>query len=285
MSIGPSVIASTLLGGLFDRESGREANKAQLQANQATINAQRRSRDEARQDLTGTVGPVETTLIPGGGYESRFTRGSGPDILTGGDVFRAGAANKASRDFALTIPDVPSAQGIIDRDNTLEQSATDEAYDLATRRARQQGDPNSTNFNPNLLEALARVSDQTRTNREQNAYNLFQGSRASDVGNLQAQITANQALAPDIRGVGTTASAIGSQLPLPSRSIDSGATVGPAAASNFISQMLQAQAGERERENQFELIRALGNEGGFTNERPAVASLRRNALAPPGSAS
>jgi len=282
MAIGTGLILGGVAGGLADIFTGRESNKALQRANQATINAQRQSREEARQDLTGTAGNVQTTRDPGGGFSSSFTRGSSGDIFNRGDVGRAGTANDLSRNFALTIPDVPSAQGIIDRDNTLLQSSTDEAFNRATLRERQQGDPNSTNFNPNLVEALARVSDQTRTNREQNAYNLFQGSRASDVGNLQAQITANQALAPDIRGVGTTASAISSQLPLPPRAIDSGSTVGPAAASNLIAQLMQAQAGERERENQFALIRAIGDEGGFSNVGPAAASVRRSELVPFG---
>jgi hypothetical protein len=257
------IIASSVLGGLFDRESAKSTNKANLAANAATIADAQRSREEARNSLTGTAGDVGTTRNAFGGFDSQFTPGSSSDILKQGDVDRATASNTAGSDFKFTIPDLNAAQGTVDRDNALAQSGVDNAFDRATLKTRQTGSPGSSNFDSNLFKAQGDVADKLKMNREQQAINLLNTTKNADLGILQNQIVANQALAPGIKGPGTSASTINASIPLAPQTPDVSGAVDTATGSNLVAQIMQQQALEDNRKSNLDTIRTLGNAGYF----------------------
>jgi hypothetical protein len=264
--VANSFIAGSLLGGLLDRETANQTNKANLQANAASIADAQRSRDESRQALTGTAGNVQTTQNAGGGFTSEFKRGSSGDILNRGDVGRAGALNDLSTNFKLNVPNLSAAQGIVDRDNALAQSGVDNAFNRAALKTRQIGSPGSSNFDSNLFRAQGDVADQLKANREQSALSLLQQSNAGDIGNLQQAITANQSQAPAIKGVGPSAAQINAQIPLAARTSDLGGATTTAVGSNLVSQIKQQAALEDSRAGQLALIRALGDQGAFSRK-------------------
>ena len=267
MAFSKEKVATGLLGALFDRDNTAKLADAQQASTAATIADQQRSRDESRKSLTGTSGNVETTQNAGGGFDSGFTRGSGDDLLNIGDEGRANTSNQAGADFNFTVPNLGAAQGIVDRDNALAQSGVDRSFNQATLRSQQTGSPGSTNFNPNLLRAQGDVADKLRMNRERDAIGLLQGSQQGDLATLSQQIAANQPLAPDIKGVGPSASTINSTIPLASRVSDPTNAATGLAGSNLIAQLQQQQALEDSKQDQLAMVRALGDAGAW-NKAP-----------------
>jgi hypothetical protein len=268
MPISGPMIAGVLASGLMDRETAKSTNKANILANRESIQDAQRSRDESRRALTGTAGNVQTSMTPGGGFDSQFLKGTSGDILNRGDVGRAGAANRASNDFKFNLPNMGAAQGMVDRDNALAQSSFDDSFNKAMLRNTQAGGQGgvgsaSSNYAPKLAGDLGRVADSLRLNREQNALGLLQGSQEKDISNLQQQIQANASLAPSIQGVGPSAAQINAQIPLAARTSDLGGAVNSAAGGNIVSQIMQQQALEDSQAKQLQLIRTLGNQGAF----------------------
>ena len=267
VATGP-FLAGVLASGLMDRETAKNTNKANIQANRESIADAQRSREESRNALTGTAGNVQTSRTPGGGFDTQFLKGSSGDILNRGDVGRAGAANAASTDFKFNLPNMSAAQGMVDRDNALAQSSFDDSFNKAMLRNTQAGGQGgvgsaSSNYAPKLAGDLGRVADSLRLNREQNALGLLQGSQEKDISNLQKQIQANASLAPAITGVGPSAAQINAQIPLAARTSDLGGAVNSATGGNIVSQIMQQQALDDSQARQLQLIRTLGNQGAF----------------------
>lgn len=264
-------IGGSLIGGLFDRETANQTNKAKLASAAQDRDLTREMHDKTfKQDL-GTVGTTQTSLNQYGGKNVINTPGSANDLLEKGDVGRAQAANSAGSDFKFTLPNLGVAQGVIDRDNALAQSSVDNAFNTATLRYNQgpgaNGQKNlgsaSSNFQPGLLKAQGDVADKLRLNREQNAIGLLQGSQQGDLKTLQQQILANQSLATDLKNPVTTQFA---QMPFNKQPSDLSNAITPAVGSNFIAQLQQQQAGADAQANQLAIIRALGDQGAFSRK-------------------
>jgi hypothetical protein len=234
--------ATGLLGALVDKSNTDKLAASQQAAVGKTIDDQRRSRDEARMGLTGTAGDVTTSINPDLSFDSQFAPDSSSALLKEGDLARAGALNTATGGFDFTLPDLPTAQGVVDRDNALAQSGVDNAFNRAALKTRQAGSPGSSNFDSNLFRAQGDVADKLKANREQTAIGLLQGSQQGDLKTLQAQIQANQAQAPAIQGVGPSAAQVNAQIPLASQVTDPSSASTGLAASNLIAQIAQQKA-------------------------------------------
>ena len=260
----------SVLGTFFDNKTAKETNKANVQASEGTIEDALASREEARRALTGTAGDVGTVQTADGGFNSQFTPGTSSSILKQGDIGRANTSNALNENFKFNVPDLGTAQGIVDRDNALAQRSFDEQFNKATLRQTQEGGQGglgaeNANFNPRLADTMARIADDFRLNREQNADAFLNSSQAGQLNNLQNAIASNQAQAPSIAGVGGTASAIPSQIPLAPQTPDLGGTLNTASGSNFLRELQQRQALEAEQAKSDELINRLLTSGAFNS--------------------
>ena len=266
-----SAIAGGLIGGAFDKKAGDATNKANLLANRETINAQAANQEKSLNALQGSTPDATTTRNADGGFDTAFTRGGSSDLLAQGDVGRANAANSASSNFNFKLPDLASAQGVVDRDNSIAQSGFDKAFNQATLRERQATGGIDSGFNGRTATALGEVSDKLRTNREQTALNLFDQSRNNDTSLLQQQISANQRLAPQLNPVGATASASIAQSPPPAQIANLSGAITPAAGSNLVAQIQQQIANDEAQQRQMAFIRQLGDQGYFNGGKNVIS--------------
>jgi hypothetical protein len=257
-------ITTGIIGGLFDRNTAKATNSANVEANRANIAAQAANQEKGLQALTGSTPDATTTRTPDGGFNTAFTPGGSSDVLFQGDIGRAGALNRASENFGFKLPNLASAQGVVDRDNALAQRSFDEAFEQATLRGRQATGDIDTGYNSRTATALGDVANKLRTNREQSALNLFDQSGNNDLSRLQQQITSNQRQSPQLSSVGGTAANLIAQSP-PSATISnlSGA-VNSAAGSNFIAQIQQRIALDEAEDRKLNVIRALGDAGAWS---------------------
>ena len=272
-----SVISAggSLLGGLLDRETSSQINSGNVAANNATIAGQAASREGAMDALTGTVGDVGTTRNSGGGFDTQFTPGSSSDVLKQGDLQRALTNNELTNNFSLNVPDVATAQGIVDRDNALVQSSFDDQANRAVLRQTQEGGQagigaGNSSFNPRLMDTLARVSDSFRLNREQGAHQFLNSDNSAQIGALQQQLALNNPQAPNMTGVGGMAAAVNGQIPMPAVTPDVGGAATSAAGSNLISQLMMQQTGREQQARQDDMFNRLLASGSFSQQAPVM---------------
>lgn len=267
MDLFDSILSSVVggaVGGLFDSKTAKATNNANLAANRENIAAQAANQEKGLNALAGSTNDFTTTRNANGGFDTKFNLGGSGDILNQGDIGRANALNKASTDFNFKLPNLSSAQGVVDRDNSIAQSSFDKAFNDATLRQRQSSGAIDSGFNARTATALGEVSDKLRTNREQSALNLFDQSRNNDLSTLQQQITANQRQAPQLNPVGSTAANVIAQSPPAAQIANLSGAITPAAGSNFIAQLQQQIAAGEAHDRQLELFRTLGNQGVFS---------------------
>ena len=266
-------VTGALVGTIADKLAGDEVNEANLAA-QAAENRAKDEKLKMGMNLAGTSGTDFATrkfneqggvdLSQVGGPTAAKVRG----VATEGDLQRQLAANEATRNFRFNVPDMSTAQGLVDRDNALTQSTVDRMYNQAALGTRQTGlGPASSNYSANLMDAMGRVSDKTKFNREQEAASLLQTSQNQDLKNLIAQ---RQALALDAPAPpftdpnpGATAAQVVTQMPTRTYIPDVGPALPFRAGGSLTQQIMQQLALEDERANRYKTLRQLGDAGAF----------------------
>lgn len=259
-----------ILGSILGGVSASETNEANIAANQANIAAAKANQEKGLQALTGGDAFQTTTRTPGGGFD--VTQPGAPFAAEArtdrafGDIERAGQVNRATNDFAFTLPNLSSAQGIVDRDiANLKTSTIDPGIDALTKQlTRASGGLNISGFPALNAQGLGQLASQFDLNRETNALDLFNKQGEADLS-LLSQIIASfqpQERAPGFTtgGPGGTAANVIAQTP-PARTVpDLGGAIPFAAGGNLFGQ-LQAQ---EERDKSRELLeRLLKNQGIF----------------------
>ena len=272
MGIGAGLAA----GGLLDYITGREYNEA-LQKKTAADQAMVKEKEGRALGMLGTSGTDFTTrnLNPSGQGIIEKQRGGGTaatvrDTAVGGDLQRQLAANAATRDFNFSVPDLATAQGIVDRDNALTQGIRDRMFHQAALRTGQTDlGQASSDYSANLMDAMSRASDQTKFNREQQAGELLQKSQAGDINNLIKFLQAQQLHFPapqyQDRTPGSTAAQVITQMPTRDFAVDASPIgLGAQAGSNLIGQLMAYNQAEQDKKDQAALIRQLGDAGAFS---------------------
>ena len=118
------------------------------------------------------------------------------------------------------------------------------------------------------MDAMGRVSDKTRFNREQEAVELLRKSQEGDVNNLIKELQARQLHFPapqyQDRTPGATAAQIITQMPTRDFAVNASPLgLGAKAGSNLVGQLMAYEQTEADRRAQADLIRQLGDAGAF----------------------
>ena len=117
------------------------------------------------------------------------------------------------------------------------------------------------------MDAMGRVSDKTKLNREQQAASLLQTSQNQDLKNLMALRQAYDLDAPAPAftdpNPGATAAQVATQMPTRTYIPDMSTAMPFRAAGNLSQQIMQQLALEDERRDRGEMIRQLGDAGAF----------------------
>lgn len=236
-------LPSILGGGLFDVLAGREANKANQAANQASIEAQAANQEKGLQALTGTT-PTQTVTREGGGFNVDFTPGGSADILNQSDITSAGRIGDVRGGFNFTLPDLAASKGLIQQDiNTNREFATDSLNDFFANQSRKFGGLNISGEQPATIDAVRKLFAGLDLGGNERALNLLQSSQQGDLQTLLQQIQANMPLAPTLTNPSGTAANVIAQSPPPATSPDIGlGTLLPAAGSNILSVLQQQEA-------------------------------------------
>ena len=254
--------------------AGRDASKAQTDANQANIAAQAANQEKSLQALTGTTPFSSTTRTPEGGFDVSFgpageAAAEARRKLAVGDVARADKFNETSS-AVPTFGSIGSAKDYLSRDTNRGRANFMDQINNLTARDRQLGTGIPST---NDLGRLAPAYRQFET-ADVDALNLFnqQGTadraRLTDIQNLNRP----QAPAPSFtdKGPGSIAAQAIYSTPPPSTIPDMSGAVGYKAVGNYLTDMAardrMAAADQRYWDSQNKLIAALagrqvGNEG------------------------
>ena len=253
--------------------SGREANKANVSANQANNAA---TLALQKQLLNTTTPFTQTTSSPGAGTVTSLAperTGALSDAFDTESVEGATnlqnaiARNVAFQSFSPAVADLPAARGIVQSDRDLQQAEFDKGRtDIVSALARTKG--GTSNFEPATTDAIARFTNSLRLGNETDAINLFQGSLSNDIGNLtnlNAALTAGQQ-GPKIPGFtgetgqGAAANAVNAAGRINIQPNVSG-VLAPAAASAFIGDLSQSARNQAGSQNLIEAVRLLQEQG------------------------
>jgi len=211
-------------------------------------------------------------ITPEGGLEKTFT-GSAPasalrtrDIQTGTDVEGARRQQDALNQFNFEVPDFATAQGLVQGDINLQREAfSDEADKLAIMRNRAGGGIENTGVPGQYLGDLQKALAQLDFGKTTKAMDLYTGSQANQLANLQAYINANKPLGPSAPGFdpinAATAVQTAGNVPLPQTPVNQGGAALPMAIGSVAKRL-----GERDQTNQILAAlrnRQLGNTGIF----------------------
>ena len=274
MGIDAGIGTGLVVGGLLDYLGGQEYNKA-LQEKTAADQAMAAKKEGRALGTLGTSGTAFTTrnLNQSGGSDEKQLGGATAAKVrsagAAGDLQRQLESNALTRDFKFNIPDMATAQGMVDRDSILAQGLIDQQYNKATLREQQKPlGRGSSDYNANLMDAMGRVSDKTRFNREQEAVELLRKSQEGDVNNLIKELQARQLHFPapqyQDRTPGATAAQIITQMPTRDFAVNASPLgLGAKAGSNLVGQLMAYEQTEADRRAQADLIRQLGDAGAF----------------------
>ena len=139
MGIDAGIGTGLVVGGLLDYLGGQEYNKA-LQEKTAADQAMAAKKEGRALGTLGTSGTDCTTrnLNQYGGSDEKQLGGATAAKVrsagAAGDLQRQLESNALTRDFKFNIPDMASAQGMVDRDSILAQGLIDQQYNKATLR-------------------------------------------------------------------------------------------------------------------------------------------------------
>jgi hypothetical protein len=265
-------VASAVGLGFLGSKTAAETNKANLAANRETIAAQaaNQARATSALNLTGPFGGPKLDPETGGfisvqpgGQDAATARSS----LAFGDVGRAGRLNELGTGFGYTVPKLSDAQGIIDRENALQQTLYDKGLSdiVASRQRTSQGIqlPNSP-FEAATADAIGRFAAQNRLGSERDAIDLYNKARAADIGVLQQGQIANQPQAGfpafTTGGPGATAANVIAQTPPKAVTPDIGGAVPYQAAGGVVQDIMRQEQSRQENKNFLEALRLLGNQ-------------------------
>ena len=259
-----------LVGGGLDLFAGQEANTATLEAAKINAQAQKFNQNEALNALQGSDAFTNISRNAAGGFDVKQQGGADAattrSTLAAGDPARALKLNAADTNFNFQLPQLSDAQGIVSRDNTLQQGQFDKGVaDVIGSRRRSFGGIENTGETPATIDALARFSDANRFGGEREALDLFNKSGLADIGlkNAIKASLASQAPAPGFTtgGPGGAAANVIVQSPPPNVPVDLGSTLPFAAGGNIVKQLQQAEQARTDNENFLEALRTLGNQG------------------------
>jgi hypothetical protein len=262
------------IGAGLDFMASKDINEANQKRDAANIQATKEREGALRRDVNN-FGTDFSTSTDASGVRNLAQRGGGDaatarEAATFGDVGRINNINDLTANFSPTVNSLEDARGIIGRDRELQQSSILEPglNKLAEANKRQFGGLNNSGASIPFMDRLKELFDSTRIGGEQDAINLFQGSGQNDLSNLQQAIAANalHAPAPGFQGEAGSAAPFIAQTPVAQAQFsDVGGAAGALAGSNLFAQLAQQQAGRDAQNNQLALIRALGDEGAFSN--------------------
>tara|TARA_R100001594_G_scaffold41729_1_gene73662 strand:- start:2094 stop:2945 length:852 start_codon:yes stop_codon:yes gene_type:complete len=266
-------ITGALVGTLSDKLAGDKLNEANLAA-RAAENQAKDEKFKTGLNLAGTSGTDFSTrnFNAAGGID--LNQAGGPTaanvrkLATIGDYGKQQAVNEAISNFKPTIPNLAAAQGMVDRDNALTQSTVDRMYDQAVlKRGQTPLGATSSNYNASLMDAIGRVSDKTKFNREQQAASLQQTSLNQDLKNLMALRQAHTLDAPAPAftdpNPGATAAQVATQMPTRTYDADLSEVTPYASGSKLTQTLMQQMALEDADRKRADLIRQLGDAGAF----------------------
>ena len=235
-------------GGLLSYLSGREANKANLAANKAAINAQERRAGEVA--ATGNIrgGPLGSqSFDPERGFTQDFgssgaaaARGLGTRQAT--DEASATRVKDALGNFKLNIPTLADARGIVEGERNDQNRIISDTLGQRQLENRRLFRDTNTGADANLIAQIGRLN--TNLPGQAEAVNLFQQSQGADLGNLQRTIAAYQPQGlkaenypqPSLGGTSTLA-----QIPIQQPTPDLSGTLAPANLGNLFQQLANAE--------------------------------------------
>ena len=259
--------------GLLGGKTAAETNKANLAANRENIAAQAANQEKAIGSLQD-VGPFGSTLRDPatGGFTS--TQPGAPSAararttLATGDIDRAGRLNELGSGFNYTVPTLPAAQGVIDRENALQQTLYDRGLDqlLASRQRTGEGiQPANSPFEAATADAIGRFAAQNRLGSKRDAIDLFNKARAADIGVLREGIAANQPQAGfpafTTGGPGAQAANVIAQTPPRAAVPDIGGAIPFQATGGVVQDVMRQEQARQQNKNFLEALRLLGNQG------------------------
>ena len=258
--------------GLLGGKTASETNKANLAANQQNIAAQAANQARATGALNLTTPFGSTLQDPDtGGFTS--TQPGGPSAATArtklatGDIGRAGRLNELGAGFDYTVPTLPAAQGVINRENALQQTLYDRGLNKILESRQRTGEgiqPANSPFEGATADAIGRFAAQNRLGSERDAIDLFNKARAADIGVLQQGQIANQPQAGfpafTASGPGSTAANVIAQTPPRAAVPDIGGAVPFQAAGSVVQDVMSQERARESNKNYLEALRLLGNQ-------------------------
>lgn len=262
--VASSFIAGSLLGGLLDRETANATNEANLKLSDKNQKFALDRQESAQKALTGNVGDVYTSRTPEGGFKTDFGLDTSSALLKGGDFNRAKNVNALSEAGPNLLTEQLARNAVIG-DQQQAQGQFDNAYNTAFLRANQAGSPGSTSTDRNKIGALGDVADKLRLNTNANTEQFMNTANTNRLKNFQAALNVHKPQAPDLEGVGPSASTPYTQIPIPGGTPDlSGATTS-GVSSNFIKEIQKQAALEDSRAEQNKLFDRLIKSGAFNS--------------------
>lgn len=264
------MVVPTILGGLFDYAGAKELAGATTEA--AKIN--QAGAKERFGQILGTANQADPfgtqRLTPEGGLEKTFT-GTGAasalrtrDIQTGTDVESARRQQEGLRDLKFTVPDYPTAQGLVQGDINLQREALGtEADKLAIMWNKAGGGIKNPGIPGLYLGDLQKALANLDFRKNINAMELMTGSQANQLANWQAYKNLQDTVGPSAPGFDPISAATAVQtagnVPLPQVPISQGGSVFPMAAGGVVRRL-----GEKQQTDALlEILRnrQLGNQG------------------------
>jgi len=263
-------LLSAIAGGLADYAGARELAGATTEA--ARIN--QAGAKERFGQILGTANQADPfgtqRLTPEGGLEKTFT-GTGAasalrtrNIQTETDVESAQRQQEGLRDLKFTIPDYPTAQGLVQGDINLQREALGtEADKLAIMWNKAGGGMKNPGIPGLYLGDLQKALAKLDFGKNINAMELMTGSQANELANWQAYKNLQGTVGPSAPGFDPINAATSVQtagnVPLPQVPINQGGAAFPMAVGSVVQRL-----GEQQQTNALlEMLRnrQLGNQG------------------------
>jgi hypothetical protein len=271
--MGWETLALAGAGGLASYFTGQQANKANLAANAANIEAAKAVPEEAQFEAPFS----SKTQREGGGFDFKIDPRLGPSEAgaIGTSNIEAGQTNpllaamrqSTAADFKPSIGSLDDARGIVQRDNALQQGERDrrfnEGVSAINRRVGGAGF-NAPAFATQSGKFLNEFSNANRLGGERQAIELMQGSAQNDYSNLLAAFQAQTAgqvgtKVPAFPGGESDPTVVASLANAPRQIADLGGAVSGTALSGLIQNIYNTQEADRARKSQEKLILALAN--------------------------
>jgi hypothetical protein len=264
--------AGYLAGGLLSYLSGKENNAANLAANKANVESQKKNRDLIAASGNQTGNPLGSQTFGPEGFTQNFGQ-PGSDaaetlrLRNQGDIGRAGQVNDATNNFAFSVPNLSASRAIGEQNNNRRQSTIDDTISQnVLQNKRTLGRDNNSGADANLIAAMSRF-DAGREGEDQ-AIGRLQAGQQGDLKTLQQQIAAFQPQglkAEQFPQPNQNVAALLAQAPPGQVIPDLGGTVladntGSALKSYFDAQELQRQEGRSDAARK-DLLAAYTNRG------------------------